>query len=593
MPLIHRLPDTVVNRIAAGEVVEKPASVVKELVENSLDAGARSVSVEVERGGLDLIRVVDDGCGMAPEDARLCLERHATSKIASDLDLAHVATFGFRGEALPSILSVSRFSLRTRPREAEVGLELSSQGGAEVQERPVAMPPGTEITVRELFFNVPARLKFVKSDRTEASHVIDTVRALALAHPERHFTLRSGGRLVLDLAPARDLNDRIADALGGDAAAALFPVEHHGGVRIRGAVGAPSLTRQSPSGLYWHVNGRWVRDRGIQRAVLNAYGPLLPQGAWPVAVLFLDLDPTQVDVNVHPAKAEVRFAASGTVFREVLAAVSGVLAGAPWVRVDAPSAGYPQGEDGATDSSLGQPPPRPYRRSSQAGALTPRHTQLGFHPGLIAPGGSAPVLEPAPGETGYFSSLHYVGQVGGLFLVCETARELVLVDQHAAHERVTFEALRRGFAGGGVPTQRLLLPERLEMPADLVPILEERVEDLARLGLHVRPFGGSSVVVEEVPAPLAGASCRALLIDLLDEVRATESLGAFTLRVDALLSRAACHASVRGGDRLTPEAARALLASLDGVDFKANCPHGRPVVVGFSLDEVAGWFQRT
>jgi DNA mismatch repair protein MutL len=591
MPLIHRLPDTVVNRIAAGEVVEKPASVVKELVENSLDAGARAISVEVERGGLDLLRVVDDGCGMTPEDARLSLERHATSKITDDRDLAHLSTFGFRGEALPSILSVSRFALRTRARGAEVGLELASEGGGELRERPVAMPPGTEITVRDLFYNVPARLKFVKSDRTEASHVIDAVRALALAHPDRHFTLRSGGRLVLDLAPARDLNDRIADALGGEAAAWLFPVEHDGALRIRGAVGAPSLTRQSPSGLYWHVNGRWVRDRGIQRAVLNAYGPLLPHGAWPVAVLFLDLDPTQVDVNVHPAKAEVRFAASGAVFREVLGAVSGVLAGAPWVRADAPSAAYPVGGTPG-EAALHQPPAAGYRLAPQPGGTSLRHTQLGLH-SLDAPPGPDAQPEPAPGAQGYFSGLHYVGQVGGLFLVCETARELVLVDQHAAHERVTFEALRRGFALGEVPTQRLLLPERLELPADLMPILEERAADLASLGLHVRPFGGTSVVVEEVPAPLTGASCRALLIDLLDELRATESLGAFGLRVDALLSRAACHASVRGGDRLAPEAARALLASLDGVDFKANCPHGRPVVVGFSLDEVAGWFERT
>jgi len=598
MPRIHRLPDAVVNRIAAGEVIERPASVVKELVENALDAGASSVLVEADDGGRTRLRILDDGCGMSPDDARLALERHATSKIESELDLETIRTFGFRGEALPSIQSVSRFSLRTRPREAEVGLELASEGGVDGIAREVAMPPGTDVEVGELFFNVPARRKFLKSDRTESASVAETVRALALAHPAVRFTLRSNGRSVLDVAPDRGVLERARALFGKDGAAGLFPLAYEGRVRLVGLLGRPDLARRSSSGITLFVNRRWVRDRTLQRALADGYQPLLERGTWPVAVLFLEVDPTLVDVNVHPAKAEVRFHDSAHVFSEVRSAVAACLADAPWLG-DAPIHPAPYPLAGADPESG----PRGVAPTGYAAVFRPRfdgdrrpeargeQAALGLA-GPVAGEDDEPI-EPDAAPGGYFAAIHYVGQVGGTFLVGQTATDLVLIDQHAAHERVTFQRLRRAFERGEVATQRLLFPRRVEVPADLAPHLEEHAADLATIGLHVRPFGDQSFVVEEVPALLAHATIDQLVLDLADELRATASARAFSDHVDAVLSRLACHASKRAGDTLSREAAEALFKALDEVDFRANCPHGRPVVVTHSFDEVAAWFHRT
>ena len=596
MPRIHRLPDAVVNRIAAGEVIERPASVVKELVENALDAGASSVVVEADDGGRTRLRILDDGVGMTPDDARLALERHATSKIESEQDLETIATFGFRGEALPSIRSVSRFCLRTRPRGAEVGLELASEGGVGGTERQVAMPPGTDVEVGELFFNVPARRKFLKSDRTESAAVIETVRALALAHPAVRFTLRSNGRAVLDLAPDRDVVARARAVFGPEGVDGLFPLDYEGRVRLVGLLGRPDLTRRTPSGVTLFVNRRWVRDRTLQRALVDGYGTLLERGTWPVAVLFVDVPPQLVDVNVHPAKAEVRFHESAHVFGEVRSAVTACLADAPWLGgATPPPLAYPTDDTAPTGGPRGQ-------------ALTGYGAGFRLRPGSSGAAGSA-AWQGALGlagavrssgedgggaaSTGFFGSLRYVGQVGGLFLVCEAEGALVVVDQHAAHERVTFQRLRGAFERRDVATQRLLFPARVELPADLAPVLEEHAADLVDLGLHVRPFGEQSFVVEEVPSLLAHADVSRLVQDLADELRATAHARVFADHVDAVLSRLACHASKRAGDTLPREAAEALLRSLDEVDFKANCPHGRPVVVTRSFDEVAGWFERT
>jgi DNA mismatch repair protein MutL len=589
MPRIHRLPDAVVNRIAAGEVIERPASVVKELVENALDAGASSVLIEADDGGRTRLRVLDDGAGMHPDDARLALERHATSKIESEQDLETIATFGFRGEALPSIQSVSRFCLRTRPRSAEVGLELRSEGGVDGTAREVAMPPGTDVEVGELFFNVPARRKFLKSDRTESAALNETVRALALAHPGVRFTLRSGGRTQLDLAPDRDAIARALTVFGREGGAGLFPLAYEGRVRLTGLLGRPDLARRAPSGITLFVNRRWVRDRMLQRALADGYQTLLERGTWPVAVLFLEIEPARVDVNVHPAKAEVRFLDGAQVFAEVRAAVTACLADAPWLGGATP-APYPMA---ATETDSG---PRGAVLSGYAAVFRPRAEQLGLPSPGPRPEGDAPGADDAPdsgGATGFFAALRYVGQVGGTYLLCETASDLVVIDQHAAHERVTFQRLRTAFDRGAVTSQRLLLPRRVELPADLAPIVEENVPSLERLGLHVRPFGDHSFVIDEVPTLLAHADAERLVVDLADELRATAGARAFGERVDAVLSRLACHASKRAGDTFSREAAEALFAALDEVDFRANCPHGRPVVTTHSFNEVAQWFHRT
>ena len=593
MPRIHRLPDAVVNRIAAGEVIERPASVVKELVENALDAGASSVTVEADDGGRTRLRILDDGVGMAPDDARLALERHATSKIETEHDLETIATFGFRGEALPSIRSVSRFCLRTRPRDAEVGLELRAEGGVGGTERQVAMPYGTDVEVGELFFNVPARRKFLKSDRTESAAVIETVRALALAHPGVRFTLRSNGRTVLDLAPDRDVAARARAVFGPEGLDGLFPLDYEGRVRLVGMLGRPDLTRRTPSGVTLFVNRRWVRDRTLQRALVDGYGTLLERGTWPVAVLFLDVPPGLVDVNVHPAKAEVRFHESAHVFGEVRSAVTACLADAPWLGGALPPPGIYPVDDAHVSGGPRGAVLTGWSVSSRPGAAAWFPTDAGRQGalGLGAGADDAPACGDEP--VGFFSGLRYVGQVGGTYLLCETTGALVVIDQHAAHERVTFQRLRTAFAAREVATQRLLFPQRVELPADLAPILEEHAADLVALGLHVRPFGEHSFVVEEVPALLAHADAARLVQDLTDELRATAHARAFVDHVDAVLSRMACHASKRAGDVLTREAAEALLRALDEVDFKANCPHGRPVVTTRSFDEVAGWFLRS
>lgn len=605
---IKKLTDAVVNRIAAGEVVEKPASVIKELVENSLDAGARSVLVEFEDGGRTRMRVLDDGGGMSAADARLSLERHATSKIDTERDLETIRSFGFRGEALPSIQSISRFDLRSRrgaTREEpgdEVGLWIHSEGGSSLTEQQVAMPPGTDIELRELFFNVPARRKFLKADRTEASHIVDTVKSLALAHPPVRFSLRSGTRTVFDLAPDDDLLGRARAVFGAEIARGLFPLEHVGGVRLQGLLGRPDLTRRSPGNIYLFVNRRYVRDRMLQRAVMDGYGALVDKGSWPTVLLFVDVDPGEVDVNVHPTKAEVRFTRGGSVFHELRSAVAGLLASSPWL--DGAVAGegrYPVGDDpGARGGGTWEQPRTGYARwfnaASEAFAGEP-----GAFPGLPGVEASQEGLrfgaEGAPAEgDGYFSSLRYVGQVGATFLVCETSQDLVILDQHAAHERVTFERLRKRYGerqGAEGTTQRLLVPLRLELPEELAPIAEQHAEALETLGFHLRPFGGRSFVVEEVPDMLGAAPLEPLILDLLDELRATESVGAFSERVDHVLSRVACHASVRAGDSISPHEARALLVAMDQIDFSANCPHGRPVVISHSFNEVAKWFDRT
>jgi DNA mismatch repair protein MutL len=597
---IRTLPDQVVNRIAAGEVIERPASVVKELVENSLDAGATRVTVEMVYGKtedasarakkrIERIRIVDDGHGMSPADARLALTRHATSKIASEHDLQSILTFGFRGEALPSILSVSRFTLRTRPAEADAGWEITSEGGVELTERAVAMPVGTEIEIRDLFFNVPARRKFLKSAQTEASSLIETLRSLALANWHVRFKLVSGQRTVFDLAPDTSLMGRVAAILGRESAEQMTALEHDGHVRLSGALGHPSLARRSPSNLYLFVNGRAVRDRLLRGALMKGYGALLHGSGYPLVVLFVEVDPERVDVNVHPAKAEVRFEDGGAVFHDIHSAVEAVLARAPWLDEPGRDTTYPEADEAAAYAAAREPRGAPYSgRPAYGRGYTPpppaEDAQMSFEP--------APATSPEAGG-GFFSRLHYVGQVGRLFLVCETDQDLVLIDQHAAHERVTFQRLRQDYRGRGVATQRMLLPRRLEIDDARAPLLEERQDELASIGFGLRPFGDASFVLDELPAILKDANVDALVSDLLDELAATESLGAFERQVDAVLSRVACHGSIRAGARVHPEEARALLRDLDTVDFKANCPHGRPVVISYSLSEVAQWFERT
>ena len=596
MSRIHVLPPGLVNQIAAGEVVERPASVVKELVENALDAGARAISVDVEEGGLALVRVADDGSGMDREDARLALERHATSKLRDAAGLSAIATMGFRGEALPAIASVSRFRLDTAPAEDGAGTRIEIEGGAQREAADVARPRGTTIEVRDLFFNTPARRKFMRAAPTEAGHVTEAVIRLALARPDVGFSVRSGGRSVLGTRGGVGLADRAAQALGREAHRHLVPVDAtRGEVRVHGLVCSPDHSEATGRALYLFVNGRWVRDRGAAHAVLRAFAGSLPAGRHPAGVLFVELPLARVDVNVHPQKHEVRFAEAREVYDGIFHAVASTLRTAPWLGRRAPVA-----EPGRANLDAAEGP-----RASVAGEEAA--AVLAWARSARPPEGSgaafgAPAPDPLASETfaftdrgdgvaprppGYFGSLRYVGQHARTYLLCEApGGTLVVVDQHASHERLLFHKLREAFRSRALPVQPFLLPQVVTLPPAAARALEGGVEDLRRIGLDVEPFGGDSFAVKGAPAALGGADLEALLGDLASQLADVERGSAVEEAQHDLLATMACHSAVRANQEIAPEEVRALLDGLDAIDFKARCPHGRPVVFELPLGDL-------
>ena len=601
---VRLLPPQLANQIAAGEVVERPASVVKELLENALDAGARRIRVESERGGTVRVCVTDDGCGMGPDDARLAVRRHATSKIASVEDLRTIATFGFRGEALPSIAAVSRLTLTTRREADAAAVRLDIEGGGDAEERDAAAPAGTCVDVRDLFFNVPARRKFLRRVPTEASRLLDVCAQLALARPDVGLAVVEDGRTRLDAPRVRTHADRAAAVLGLKTATELTPVDRVGSsVRVHGLVGPPALTRSNAAGLYTFVNGRYVRDTAVRGAILGAYRGLLDRGRFPIAVLFIEVDPSEVDVNVHPAKHEVRFAALQAVTGSVVEAVRSVLAGSPWVghRGQAGTA-PPPGQASERVVRLTPTPtaaaPAPFAEAAaRFRSALDRRRRADGEVAAPAPGLQAS-LGGEPGRGAWFSSLSVLGTAGGCYVVCEGREGLVVIDQHAAHERVTFERLRGGLSAGRVPVQPFLVPVKVDLSPRQLHALETDADYLARLGLETEPFGGASVLLKTVPAPLVGRDGAALLTEVLDDLASGEvpspvgGAEALTTRLDAIAASLACHGSVRAGQPLSPEEVRALLAAMDRIDFAGNCPHGRPTVVEIPFAELERRFRR-
>ncbi len=591
MASIRVLPPGLVNQIAAGEVVERPASVVKELCENALDAGARSLVVEVEEGGLGLVRVADDGQGMERDDALLALERHATSKLQDAAGLATIATMGFRGEAVPAIASVARFRLDTAPGADGAGTRVVVEGGDLVETSAVARTRGTTVEVRDLFFNTPARRKFMRAPPTEAGHVTEAVIRLALARPDVGFTLRSSGRLVLGVRAGEPLTDRAAQALGREAARHLLAVDGgRGEVQVRGLVTSPDHSEATGRSLYLFVNGRYIRDRGAAHAVLRAYAGVLPPGRQPAGVLFITLPLDRVDVNVHPQKLEVRFAEARAVYDALHHSVAAVLRSAPWLARPADLAGGPPpgalqaplaGEDAASVLAWA----RAVHPPAESGAAWP----------LPAPGagGTAPLpfglaADGAPPRPlGYFGSLRYVGQHARTYLLCEApGGALVVIDQHASHERMLFHRLREAMRASPVAVQPFLVPQVVTLPAAVARALEGHAAELARLGLDVEPFGGDAFAVKGAPAILAGVDLGGLLADLAQQLEQLERGSALDEALHDLAATMACHAAVRANQDLGPEEARALLDGLDAIDFKARCPHGRPVVFELPLADL-------
>ncbi len=597
---IHRLSPELAAKIAAGEVIERPLSAAKELIENALDAGATSIRVELRGGGAELLRVTDDGCGIEPDDLELAIARYATSKVAASDDLHAVATLGFRGEALASIAAVSRLELLSRPGHLEAAAFLRVEGGIAIARGRCAAPPGTQVTVRDLFFNVPARRKFLRSAIGESRAILHLVTAMALAYPEVRFTLLDEGEERFSSLGNGSLQDALVRCFGADTAARLLPLPQpeESAIRVSGVVSPPDLHRGSRQHVFFFVNRRWIQSRALTAAVEEAYQTTLPAGRHPVAVLDIRLPYDQVDVNVHPSKSEVRFLREHEVFTAVQRAVRRAVvdaAGVPLVRSSLAPVVVPAG----SDNGWPEPPGRLFARYDMLPGRPIRGTQ-DWEPapkpaqdaqGAGARSGAALGTPLAPDESGLFRVL---GQIGRTYIVAEGPDGMYLIDQHAAHERVLYEQFRRRLLGPGAPSasQVLLQPVALELGPVPAAWLQSEQETFACLGYALEPFGPTTWLVRAVPAALAskGAAAVEYLRAVVDEL-AEQRMPDAERRERACWSLA-CHAAVKAGDVLTHEEMIALLQQLERCDFSRTCPHGRPTIVHLSHAQLEREFGR-
>ena len=574
---IRLLAEVVANRIAAGEVVERPASVVKELVENSLDAGAKKVEISIERGGRSLIRVTDDGHGMGPEDALLALERHATSKIREASDLLGIRTFGFRGEALPSIASVSRFTLKTREAEAAEGTEVVIDGGKVIRAGQTGCPAGTSIEVRQLFSHVPGRRKFLRTEETEWGHIEQGIRLTALARPDVSWVLRRDGAVFWQDTARKGLEERLTAVFGKEWKGSVLPLDvEDGGMRLRGYIGRPGVSRATRAEQILFVNGRPVQSMSLNAALLEGYHNALMRGRFPVAVLFLEVDPAGVDVNVHPAKREVRFRQDGDIRRFVSGAVAEVLRGGavgPLPMASVTNHGL--AGLSTTHSTSNQPSPL---LSASLTTPPPVESSLGLK------------VESAPGiPTGW----RYLGVIDHLYIVAEKEGGAVLIDQHAAHERILFEQLLKQVAQEEVSGQRLLYPVTVEFPPVQAQFLKNQVDELGRVGLGISSMGGNSFLIDALPPRIKTLAVE----EFVRGVVADLEVGGAGTRKDRKLSeeviaKTVCRHAIKANDRLTEQEGVRLLADLLACELPYTCPHGRPTMILLSKAELERKFGR-
>jgi DNA mismatch repair protein MutL len=613
---IRRLPPEAVNRIAAGEVIERPAAAVKELVENALDAGAKRIAVRIERGGLGLIAVEDDGGGIPRDELALAVERHATSKLAAsasgDVDLLNIHTMGFRGEALPSIGAVARLAIISKARGAGEAWTIEVEGGQLQPAKPSAWAAlsdsGTRVEVRDLFFATPARLKFMKSERAEMMAVADVVKRLAMARPDVAFSLEHDGRMSLRLAAEADPENegrraRLAGILGSDFAPNCIALDQtRDTVRLSGFAGLPTFSRGTREHQHLFVNGRPVKDKLIVGAVRAAYQDLLARDRHPVAALFLDLPPSEVDVNVHPAKTEVRFRDAALVRGLIVGALSHALAGA--------------GHRASTTTA-----------QSAFGAIRPHYTPQpalrawGVAEEAIAPGdfmmpsarveapdrrlpagveardleeiaGRMPTAQVSDDDARFFPLGAARAQVHETYIVAQTEDGIVIVDQHAAHERLVYERIKQALADGGVPRQGLLIPEVVELDPREAEALAARADELAQLGLVIEPFGPGAILVRETPALLGQIDAAGMLKDLADDIAELGEAHALKEKLEAVCSSIACHGSVRAGRRLSGDEMNALLRQMEATPYSGQCNHGRPTYVELKLADIEKLFGR-
>jgi len=642
MPRIHRLSQSLINKIAAGEVVERPASVVRELMENAVDAGARRVDVTVQGGGVDLVRVVDDGCGIAADELPMAVASHATSKLTEAEDLFSIATLGFRGEALASIAEVSRTVLRSRTPESESGAEIEITGGDQGDVAPCGCPVGTSVEVHNLFYNTPVRRKFLRTTQTEFGHVSEAFTRIALGTANVHFTLRHNDRQVFDLASSDGWIERIARFFGRELAEGLIPVESTdnlpggGQVRLSGYVAAPAHSRANNRMQYVFLNGRYIRDRALQHALGEAYRGLLMTRRYPIAFLTLEMPPEMVDVNVHPTKLEVRFQDSGRLYSQLLSALRTKFLATDLSAHVSSSSEEDQtgGHDEARAEQLRQElvdwakgkveswdtaggsrtaAEAAFDVGAAAGGRQPLEMRRIDHPGRSV--GEAPAERtvgplPAVSEEGAENASGLTAgvthtpvpqppvptsavQIHNRYLVTESERGITVIDQHALHERILYEHLRERVDAGVIETQNLLVPEPVDLAADEVAAVLENRELLSELGMEIEPFGGDTVLIAGFPAMLANFRPVEVLHELIGKLLAGGKKPDRRDLLDAMLHAIACKAAVKAGDRLAPEEIKTLLDQRHIVNDPHHCPHGRPTELIFTHEELEKQFKRT
>ncbi|MBN1574411.1 MAG: DNA mismatch repair endonuclease MutL [Deltaproteobacteria bacterium] len=619
---IKLLDTNLVNLIAAGEIVERPASVVKELIENSLDAGANSINVEVVLGGKRRIVVIDDGDGMSREDAELSLMRHATSKIAKREDLTAIHTLGFRGEAVPSIASVSRFKIFTRERGSDQATEISVDGGKLNYIREAGAPPGTRIVVEDLFFSVPARRKFLKTDRTEYYHIMDVVNGIALSRPDVRFTLSSDGREVINTLPGT-LRERAGDILGRKISERMEEIAYdegrggggRGGIGLVGLMGSPDDARSNQSGIYLYVNDRFVKDRVMVSAIVKAYRGMTSREKYPTAVLFLQLPFSEVDVNIHPTKTEVKFRDSGKVYGIVKRVVDEALLKAGGIKIAGGDLEAPRGVSMATPP-VKPPPPRTTQAPPEfrggidsdrggtvrdAGEIYYEEVRGAREKNLEEK--TLPMTEFLPPEAATppesgdlfkkWGGLTLLGQIKETYIVFENVEGLLIVDQHAAHERVVYERLKAGAKNKNIPMQQLLFPLKLELPTREYEIIVSNIDRIKELGLELSDFGAGTVIVSSIPGIFEDTDLEALVVEMAEELKNHGSSTTVEEALDRLLVVMSCHGAVRAGKRLEVREIKALLDAMETTPHSSRCPHGRPTIITIPVTELERRFKRT
>lgn len=599
MAKIRTLPDVLVSKIAAGEIVERPASVVKELVENSIDAGATRVSVHLEAGGKRLIRVIDNGHGMSRDDALMSIERHATSKIRDIDDLFSIGTLGFRGEALPSIASVSRFRMITAAEGSKSGTEIYIEGGVMRKVKETASPAGSSVEVKNLFFNTPPRLKFLKRPETELGRALEVIQREALSRPGVSFEIFSDGRNIHRYGASESLSQRVAQIIPGTS---LYEIDFEDEtLALYGFLGSPLDPRSSMRRLFTYVNTRPVRDRFINRIIMDCYGRMVEKGKYPQGAVFIERDPALVDVNVHPTKSEVMFEGQYEVGQSIRRAIGGMLADAPWMKGYRERTQKALGDFYERQKNPGSPKRNDYpaaTSSAKAASAQAAHkpgSTSSFHGGVSAvPEKSAETAKRDMFSDGFYSSLKFLGQVGKLYLVCESPDGIILIDQHAAHERVNFERIKKSYLEETSScSQELLIPEVVELTVREINTARQFADEMERLGFNFEIFGETAVRIKSVPGFLRDSDYARVFSDLFDELEGFGDPKSLGEHLDTVCATMACHSSITANRTLSEQEARNLFADMDASENPHACPHGRPVATRISYNMLEKMFKRT